>query len=135
MALEIGAGSGFVYEAIVSGWEEDLSLELEDEGQDDVMHAGGRGGVRKLVRMDSCSAMLHRDDIFEESMGGNADGSSPTNVICETYKLVAEEEDPFPFPDGTFDLVISSMAFHWVNDLPKLLSEIKVKYNNFYSCV
>ncbi|KAL7437828.1 hypothetical protein ACHAXM_005853 [Skeletonema potamos] len=50
---------------------------------------------------------------------------TPLLNICETYKLVAEEEGPFPFPDGTFDLVISSMAFHWINDLPRLLTEIK----------
>ena len=35
------------------------------------------------------------------------------------------DETPLPFPDGTFNLVISSMALHWINDLPRLLSEIE----------
>jgi len=30
-----------------------------------------------------------------------------------------------PFPDGTFDLVMSSVALHWVNDLPYLFQEVK----------
>jgi SAM-dependent methyltransferase len=55
-----------------------------------------------------------------------------TKTTCETYKLVADYESyPWSFPDGTFDLVVSSMAFHWVNDLPKLLLEIKVSQFNW----
>ena len=115
LALEIGAGAGFVYEAIVDGLDEEEDELLLDA--DFVSYvSSGRGGVRKLVQLDSCSAMLHRDDHY----------SSTSNISrCETYKLIADEEGPFPFPDGTFDLVISSMAFHWINDLPRLLTEIK----------
>ena len=118
LALEIGAGSGFVHEAISDGCADydDLGDTTELSIDTDVEYTG-RGGVRKLVQLDSCSAMLYRDD-------SNDERSSP-NIICDTYKLVAEEEGPFPFPDETFDLVISSMAFHWINDLPRLLTEIK----------
>lgn len=123
LALEIGAGAGFVHEAIVdyngcSGDDDELLLD------DDEIQYTGRGGVRKLVQLDSCSAMLHRnDDYIIPSTPTQSSSSSST--ICETYKLVTDEEGPFPFPDGTFDLVISSMAFHWINDLPRLLTEIK----------
>jgi NADH dehydrogenase [ubiquinone] 1 alpha subcomplex assembly factor 5 len=44
---------------------------------------------------------------------------------CGTYRMVADEEAKMPFPDGTFDLVISSVALHWVNELPALFSEVK----------
>lgn len=62
--------------------------------------------------------MLHRDD---------NDKHFPGSERCGTYKLVADEESKLPFPDGTFDLVLSSAALHWVNDLPNLLLEIKVR--------
>jgi SAM-dependent methyltransferase len=38
--------------------------------------------------------------------------------------LVADEE-VLPFQDGSFDLVISNLAFHWVNDLPGMLTQIR----------
>lgn len=44
----------------------------------------------------------------------------------DTYRLEGEEENQLPFPDGTFDLVISSCAFHWVNNLPGLFKEAHV---------
>jgi len=119
LALEVGGGAEFVHNAIIDGCDDDLMLELDDDGAE---YAGGRGGVTKLVQMDSCSAMIHRDDAFVETK--SKDGKDST--ICETYKLVADlENKALPFPDGTFDLVVSSMAFHWVNDLPRLLSEIE----------
>ncbi|KAL7457738.1 hypothetical protein ACHAWC_011310, partial [Mediolabrus comicus] len=123
LALEIGAGAGFVHEAIVDNNngcginDDELIL---DEDNNEIQYTG-RGGVRKLVQLDSCSAMLHRNDDYIIPSTPPQSSSS----ICETYKLVTDEEGPFPFPDGTFDLVISSMAFHWINDLPRLLTEIK----------
>eukprot|EP00985_Skeletonema_marinoi_P010803 scaffold5063_cov184-Skeletonema_marinoi.AAC.3 len=127
LALEIGAGAGFVHDAIMDGCaadhneeEEEDELLLDSSTDNNNVIYSGRGGVRKLVQLDSCSAMLHRDDDST-----TASSTDDTTTICETYKLVTEEEGPFPFPDGTFDLVISSMAFHWINDLPRLLTEIK----------
>ena len=101
LALDIGAGAGHVHRAICA-----------DEA---IMGEGGIGGVRKLVQLDSAKDMLNRD----------ADKVGDTNSErCDTYRLPANEEDKLPFPDGTFDLVISSAALHWVNDLPSLFSEI-----------
>lgn len=119
LALEVGAGAEYVHDAIIDGCDDDLMLGLD--GADDVELVGGRGGVRKLVQLDSCQAMLHRDDAFAEKTKGD------DSTICETYKLVAnlDQNNSLPFPDGTFDLVISSMAFHWVNDFPGLLSEVE----------
>jgi len=137
LALEIGAGAGFVHEAIIDNGcadpddpDDELSIMDSSSGMenDNNVFYSGRGGVRKLVQLDSCSAMLHRNDVHEKATTTTTttnDSSVSSTTICETYKLVTEEEGPFPFPDGTFDLVLSSMAFHWINDLPRLLTEIK----------
>lgn len=123
LALEIGSNGGdFVYNSICSGYDDDLELLDGDDTEEGDDGAVGRGGVRKLVQIDACEDMLHRDEMMKQTM-------TAASTLCETYKLVADYETyPWSFPDGTFDLVISSMAFHWVNDLPKLLMEIKVSY-------
>lgn len=127
LALEVGAGAEFVHDAIIDGCDDDLML--DNDGDADAAYLGGRGGVRKLVQLDSCPGMLHRDDAFakkKDVVVVDDDENSNSTVICETYKLAADlDEKPLPFPDGTFDLVVSSMAFHWINDLPRLLAEIK----------
>ncbi|MEO1554197.1 MAG: methyltransferase domain-containing protein [Pseudomonadota bacterium] len=35
------------------------------------------------------------------------------------------EDDNLPFEPGTFDLAVSVLSLHWVNDLPGLLAQIK----------
>ena len=102
LALDIGAGSGHIYEAICS----DDAFEGE----------GGIGGVRKMVMLDSSEEMLNSND----DCGYEVEGSHRCNV----YKLNADEEDTLPFPDGTFDIVMSSQSIHWVNDLPSLFQEV-----------
>jgi NADH dehydrogenase [ubiquinone] 1 alpha subcomplex assembly factor 5 len=103
LALDLGAGAGYIYRAICT----------EDAIQEGA--SGGIGGVRKLVQLDSSEQMLHRDN---ESV-------VPGGERCDSYQLVADEECVLPFPDGTFDLVISSASLHWVNDLPMVFSEAK----------
>lgn len=119
LALEVGASADFVHDAIIDGYDDDLMMELDS---DEAEFAGGRGGVRKLVQIDPCSVMLHRDNVSAETKKKDSNGI----ITCETYKMMADiDEAPLPFPDGTFNLVISSMALHWINDLPRLLSEMK----------
>lgn len=96
-----GAGSGYVHQAICA----DDAFEGE----------GGIGGIRKLVQLDSSEELLNRD-VDEEVEGVHR---------CDTYRMAADEEGKLPFPDGTFDLVLSSQAIHWVNDLPGLFKEIQ----------
>ena len=68
------------------------------------------------MQLDSSHEMLHRDEDIP------VDGSER----CGTYLMVADEEAKMPFPDGTFDLVLSSVSMHWINELPALFSEVKV---------
>lgn len=99
LALDIGAGSGAIYRAICA----DEAIDGE----------GGIGGVRKLVQLESSKELLFRDEDLE------FEGKER----CDTYRMEADEEDKLPFPDGTFDLVISSCSLHWVNNLPGLFRE------------
>ena len=72
-------------------------------------HAGGlgrllhgRGGIETLVQCDLSPAMARR-------AGG----------IC-----LAADEEALPFAAASFDLVLSCLSLHWVNDLPGTLSQI-----------
>ncbi|MDR3437970.1 MAG: methyltransferase domain-containing protein [Telmatospirillum sp.] len=62
----------------------------------------GRGGIEHLTECDLSMAMVRR-------AGGLA--------------LVADEE-ALPFGPKTFDLVMSNLSLHWVNDLPGCLRQI-----------
>lgn len=43
----------------------------------------------------------------------------------ESALLVSADEEALPFAEGSFDLVISVLALHWVNDLPGALLQIR----------
>lgn len=101
LALDLGAGAGFIHRSICA--EEALRGE------------GGVGGVRKLVQLDSSEEMLFRDE----------DVPVIGSERCSSYRLLSDEEATLPFPDGTFDLVISSTSLHWVNNLPNLFTEVR----------
>merc|ERR1719491_982503 len=107
LALDLGSGPGYLYRMISS-----------DDALGDFEGGGGIGGVRKLVELDSSYEMLHRDDDIP------IDDSDIQR--CGSYKLVSNEDDgTLPFPDDTFDLVMSSTSLHWVNDIESLLEEVK----------
>ena len=67
---------------------------------------GGRGGIETLVQCDLSPEMATRA----------AKRGRPT--------LVADEEW-LPFAPASFDLVISCLSLHWVNDLPGTLVQIR----------
>ena len=66
---------------------------------------GRRGGVRTLIQCD-----------LSEAMTRAAQRDNPV--------LVADEET-LPFAEGSFDLILSSLSLHWVNDLPGALAQIR----------
>lgn len=69
------------------------------------------GGVERLVQCDMAGCFTH--------------SSTPLRANgIETSFLRADEEN-LKFEDNSFDLVLSSLALHWVNDLPSSLKRIR----------
>jgi SAM-dependent methyltransferase len=52
-------------------------------------------------------------------------GLSPAAVRDAGGPAVAADEEALPFRDDAFDLVVSSLALHWVNDLPGALAQVR----------
>jgi len=50
---------------------------------------------------------------------------SPLLVQSAPVPAIVADEELLPFADGAFDLVLSSLALHWVNDLPGTLLQIR----------
>ncbi len=64
---------------------------------------GGRGGVETIVACDLSEAMVH---------------------AARPPALVADEEF-LPFAPESFDLIVSNLSLHWVNDLPGALLQVR----------
>ncbi|EYU35693.1 hypothetical protein ABFS82_10G149000 [Erythranthe guttata] len=68
----------------------------------------GRGGIEKLIMMDTSHDMVELCKQTEQN--------SP-NENVETSFVVADEEF-LPVKESSLDLVISCLGLHWTNDLP-----------------
>lgn len=68
--------------------------------------------IDTLVCADASSAMLSRDAgaAFESAM--------------DIQRVVLPHPEAVPFEDESFDLVLSSLSLHWLNDLPGVLTNI-----------
>lgn len=68
--------------------------------------AGGRKGVETLVMCDLSEAMMR--------------AASPADA-----PRVAADEELLPFAEASFDLAVSNLSLHWVNDLPGALVQLR----------
>jgi NADH dehydrogenase [ubiquinone] 1 alpha subcomplex assembly factor 5 len=50
---------------------------------------------------------------------------SPRMAALAGAQAVAADEEWLPFAPGSFDLVVASLALHWVNDLPGALIQLR----------
>jgi NADH dehydrogenase [ubiquinone] 1 alpha subcomplex assembly factor 5 len=84
-----------------------LALDLGCHGGQMAALLGERGGISTLVQSDLSF-----------------------NMVCCAKKsanglFVNADEEFLPFSEGRFDLVLSCLSLHWVNDLPGVLAQIR----------
>ncbi|KAM3931356.1 arginine-hydroxylase NDUFAF5, mitochondrial [Leptodactylus fuscus] len=76
----------------------------------------GRGHVARHLTKETVERLVQAD-MSEKALKNCAASEIPTvNVIAD--------EEFLPFKENTFDLVVSSLSLHWVNDLPRAFQEI-----------
>lgn len=68
--------------------------------------------ISELVAADPSHAQLYRD------------ADLPFNQDLAITRQVLADEESLPFEPGSFDLVLSNLSLHWVNDLPGVLAQI-----------
>ncbi|QPC75310.1 hypothetical protein HYE68_006062 [Fusarium pseudograminearum] len=68
--------------------------------------------IDELVAADSSYSLLHRDADHE------------FNKKLNITRKVVDDEETIPFGPASFDLVLSSLSLHWINDLPGILTQI-----------
>ncbi|XP_002197508.5 arginine-hydroxylase NDUFAF5, mitochondrial isoform X1 [Taeniopygia guttata] len=76
----------------------------------------GRGYIAQHLTKETVEKLV-QVDIAENALKNAVESEIPT------VRVVADEEF-LPFKEDTFDLVVSSLSLHWVNDLPKAFKEI-----------
>ena len=79
------------------------ALDLGCHGGEIAATLSGRGGIETLVQCDL----------------------SPAMARAASGLALAADEEALPFGAGAFDLVLSNLSLHWVNDLPGALAQIR----------
>ena len=80
-----------------------IALDLGCHGGELRRALNGRGGIERLVQSDLSPAMARR-----------ASGLA-----------LALDEEALPFAEASFDLILSNLSLHWVNDLPGALIQAR----------
>lgn len=89
-----------------------------------VIHAlrGGRGGVESATLVDTSQGMLHRAQRQWNSRPSENLDSGIADKIFDAPKAEFVLADPtkemLPVDPASFDVVISCLGLHWVNDVP-----------------
>ncbi|KAI0541402.1 S-adenosyl-L-methionine-dependent methyltransferase [Xylaria digitata] len=68
--------------------------------------------IGHLLAADSSESMLYRDADLE------------FNKQINMTRQVLTDEETLPYDADSFDLVLSSLSMHWINDLPGVLAQI-----------
>lgn len=77
----------------------------------------GRGYIAQHLNKETVGKIF-QTDIAEHALKNSIETDIPT------VNILADEEF-LPFPENTFDLVVSSLSLHWVNDLPRALEQME----------
>ena len=86
---------------------------------------GSHGGILApyLHRRSGTQHVLSTDYSYE--MSQRARQSLASSVSCSSDMFVQCDEEALPFAEGCLDLVTSSLALHWVNDLPGTFVQVR----------
>jgi NADH dehydrogenase [ubiquinone] 1 alpha subcomplex assembly factor 5 len=68
--------------------------------------------IGSLVCADTSETLLYRDQDL------------PFNKELDITRHVLHNPEYLPYEPSTFDLVLSSLSLHWINDLPSVLTQI-----------
>lgn len=81
-----------------------VALELGAHGDVLTENLAGRNGIEKIVRCDQSARMVRQG---------------------QPAPCVVADEEWLPYAPASFDLIVSSLSLHWVNDLPGALVQIR----------
>ncbi|RFU78964.1 methyltransferase type 12 [Trichoderma arundinaceum] len=104
IALDLGANSCNVAKA--------LTRENPDPDPNTPESAPLSARIGELIATDSSEARLYRD------------ANQEFNKELSITRQVVNDEETIQFEPESFDLVLSSLSLHWINDLPGVLSQI-----------
>ncbi|XP_023608966.1 arginine-hydroxylase NDUFAF5, mitochondrial isoform X4 [Myotis lucifugus] len=76
----------------------------------------GRGYIAQNLNKETVGKFF-QVDIAENALKNTLETEIPTVTVLA-------DEEFLPFRENTFDLVVSSLSLHWVNDLPRALEQI-----------
>lgn len=68
--------------------------------------------------------VLHTDPLLTDRIGTIVSSDLSPAFARAPLGVVADEE-ALPFADSSFDLIVSALSLHWVNDLPGALIQIR----------
>ena len=107
-ALDIGCHRGHILKSLIA------------QSSEEVEQFGVIGGIQKLVQCDSTLAGVEASKNI--AIKEIKDNNFPLEV--ETIQVDEEHLENYIHEDESFDLVISSLNLHWVNDIPSALRQI-----------
>lgn len=105
-AVELGAYRSHIYNMIVQSQQDTIT-------GDNPHYKGSIGGITSLLQCDITPLPAH---LIPKH-------TSDPKLILPYERIVCDEEF-LPFPDNSYDLVLSNMSMHWINDLPQALQNI-----------
>jgi SAM-dependent methyltransferase len=84
--------------------------------------------LEAIPRKFERALVLGGGGLFSEAVRGRPDLSARIASILETdvaSGAVILDPEALPFGDGAFDLIVSPLTLHWVNDLPGALIQLR----------